>query len=200
MLAHQSIAVTISPEELAQLPIRRFDGPIHLVTTATELEQAVAALSHESVVGFDTETPPTFRKGQSHLPTLVQLATARAAYLCQLKRLPDHAPLRSILENPRVVKAGLALAHDLKELRRVFEFEPCNFVDLGVVAHQAGLKKTGLRNLAGMLLHFRLPKGPRTSNWGRAELTPQQFLYAATDAWVSRELYLRFQHLSLLPA
>lgn len=199
MVAGKNIPLTISPEELAQLPIRRFDGHIQLIHTDRDLDHAAADLQHETVIGFDTETPPTFRKGQSHLPTLVQIATGRSVYLFQLKRLPNPDLLRAALENPRLVKAGLALAHDLQQLRRVFDFQECNIVDLGTVARKAGLQKTGLRNLAGMFLGFRLPKGPRTSNWARVELTAQQLLYAASDAWAPRELYLRFQELDLLP-
>lgn len=198
MLATKGFAVTIAPEDLAQLPIRQFDGRIRLVVSERDLDQAATDIHRETVVGFDTETPPTFRKGQSHLPTLVQIATSRAAYLFQLQRLPDTRLLRDTFENPRLVKAGLALAYDLKELRRVFEFQERNVLDLGQVAHRLGSQKTGLRNLAGMFLGFRMPKGPRTSNWGRAELTAKQILYAATDAWASRELYLRFQKLGLL--
>jgi len=201
MLATKGIAETITPEELAELPIRRYAGPVHLVTSHRELESAAADLHRETVVGFDTETPPIFRKGQAaHLPTLVQMATGRAVYLFPLRHVPDTALLRATLENPRLIKAGLALAHDLKELRRVFEFQEHGALDLGVVAHRIGLKKTGLRNLAGIFLRYRVPKGPRTSNWGRYPLTPQQILYAATDAWVCRELYLRFDRLGLLAA
>lgn len=198
MLAAKGIAVTISPEELAQLSIQRFEGRIQLVTSPADLDQFAADIRHETVIGFDTETPPTFRKGQSHLPTLVQIATGRAAYLFQLRHLPDLKLLRATLENPRLIKAGLALAYDLKELRRVVEFQEQNTLDLGQVAHRIGLKKTGLRNLAGIFLGYRVAKGPRTSNWGRHPLTPQQINYAATDAWICRELYLRFQKLGLL--
>jgi ribonuclease D len=200
MLAAKGIAVTISPEELAQLSIQRFEGRIQLVTSPADLDQFAADIRHETVIGFDTETPPTFRKGQSYLPTLVQIATARAAYLFQLRHLPDTKLLRTTLENPRLIKAGLALAYDLKELRRVVEFQEQNTIDLGQVAHRIGLKKTGLRNLAGIFLGYRVAKGPRTSNWGRHPLTPQQINYAATDAWICRELYLRFQKLGLLDA
>jgi ribonuclease D len=185
---------TISREELALLPVRRYEGRIVVVADAHDLERAMHDIGHEHVVGFDTETPPTFRKGQSHKPTLVQMATAHAAYLFQLRRM-DFAPaLTEVLENAQIIKAGVALADDLRKLKELFPFQERGILDLGKVAQHHGLKQSGVRNLAGMLLGFRITKGPRTSNWSRPTLSPNQIHYAATDAWVCRELYLHFQH------
>jgi ribonuclease D len=104
-----------------------------------------------------------------------------------------------VLSEERIVKAGVALSDDLKALKKLVEFEEKSVVDLGKAAARAGLKQTGVRNLAGLLLGFRIPKGTKTSNWARSKLTGQQIAYAATDAWACRELYLRFQSLSLFP-
>jgi len=188
----------ISREELALLLVRRYEGEIVVVADTHELEQAMHDIRREHVVGFDTETPPTFRKGQSHKPTLVQIATAHAVYLFQLKRLDFSGALTELLESHGIVKAGVALADDLRKLKELFPFEERNILDLGKVAQHHGLKQSGVRNLAGMFLGFRITKGPRTSNWRRSDLSPGQISYAATDAWVCRELYLRFQSLGLL--
>ena len=188
----------ISREEMANLPIRRYEGGVCLVTTPQDRARALADLRHESVVGFDTETRPSFRKGESHPTCLVQAATAGAVYLFQLRR-PDVLPiLAELLAQPRTVKAGVGLAHDLRSLKLVFPFMEKNVLDLGVVARRCGLGQTGLRNLAGIFLGFRVPKGNRTSNWAAAQLSAQQVIYAATDAWVCRELSLRFQSLGLI--
>lgn len=189
---------TISRDDLVQLAVRRYDGPIHLVAAPEELERARLEIHNEQVVGFDTETPPTFRKGQSHLPTLVQIATARAVFLFQLKRLDCSAVLTDVLSSPALIKAGIALDHDLLKLKTVFPFEQKNILDLGTVAQKHGLQQSGIRNLAGLFLGFRITKGPRTSNWGRPDLSHSQIVYAATDAWVCRELYLHFQKLGFL--
>ena len=186
---------TIRREELALLPVRRYEGTICLVTTAEELERAMHDIRREQVVGFDTETPPTFRKGQSHKPTLVQVATAHAAYLFQLQRMDFSRALAEMLENAQIVKTGVALADDLRKLKEVFLFEERGMLDLGKVAQHHGLKQSGVRNLAGMFLGFRITKGPRTSNWRRLDLSPGQINYAATDAWVCRELFFRFRQL-----
>jgi len=187
----------ITREQLAELPMRRYEGRIVVVADAHDLERAMHDIRREHVVGFDTETPPTFRKGQSHQPTLVQVATAHAAYLFQLRRLDFSGALPELLENPGIVKTGVALADDLRKLKEVFPFEEQNVVDLGKIALHHGLKQSGVRNLAGIFLGFRITKGPRTSNWRRLDLSSGQISYAATDAWVCRELYLRFQQLGL---
>ena len=191
---------SISKEDLANLPIRRYEGKVSLVETARELEQAREDIRQERVVGLDTETRPSFKKGESHLPCLVQAATARAVYLFQLSRLDVFPALVELLAKPEIVKTGVGLAYDLRQLKLVFPFNVESVLDLGVIARRRGLGQTGVRNLAGMFLGFRIPKGNRTSNWAAPRLSPAQINYAATDAWASRELYLRFESLGLLPA
>jgi ribonuclease D len=189
---------TISHEEMMGLPIRRYEGEVCLVATPQDLEQALADMLQESVVGFDTETRPAFTKGESHLPCLVQVATARAVYLFQLQRTDFFAVIAELLSAPHIVKSGIALADDLRQLKLLFSFSEKNVLDPGIVARRCGLKQTGLRNLAGIFLRCRIPKGARTSNWAAPRLSAAQITYAATDAWVCRELFLHFQELGLL--
>lgn len=189
---------SISREEMNTLPIRRYEGEVHLVESPAMLERAAADILREAVVGFDTETRPAFRKGESHLPSLAQVATARAVYLFPLQRLDCSGLLGALLGAPHIVNAGIALADDLRQLRQLFEFSPAAALDLGHVARRHGLKQTGLRNLTGIFLGTRIPKGTKTTNWAAPRLSPQQVTYAATDAWACRELYLRFQALGLL--
>ena len=198
-LAFQNATLrSISREELAELPIRRYDGEVRLVLTAGELERAMEDIRNESLVGLDTETRPSFRKGESHPPALAQVATARAVYLFPLRRPDAYGVLKDLLESARTIKAGVALAHDLRELKQLFAFEHRKVTELGVVARRAGYGQTGLRNLAAIFLDIRIPKGSKTTNWAARELTRQQIVYAATDAWVCRELFLRFETLGLL--
>jgi ribonuclease D len=191
---------SISRDEMAALPIRRYEGEVCLVTTPQDLERALADLRQEPVVGFDTETRPSFKKGETHLPCLVQAATARRVYLFQLQDVRVFRVLAELLAETRVVKVGVALANDLRSLKLLFPFVEQNVLDLGVVARRCRLDQTGLRNLAGMVLGVRVPKGARTSNWAAARLSDAQITYAATDAWICRELFLQFQRLGLLQA
>lgn len=188
----------ISREEMANLPIRRYEGEVCVVATSRDLERALADIRRESVVGFDTETRPAFAKGESHPPCLAQAATAGAVYLFQLRQLDVFPVLAELLAQPRIVKVGVALANDLRPLKLLFPFVEQNVLDLGVIARRCSLSQTGLRNLAGIFLGIRIPKGARTSNWAAPRLSAAQITYAATDAWACRELFLQFQSLGLL--
>jgi ribonuclease D len=189
---------TISRGDVNELPIRRYEGPVRLVETPADLEQAMADIRQEAVVGLDTETRPAFRKGESHLPCLTQVATAGAVYLFPLQRIDCSRELAELLADPLIIKAGVSLAHDLRQLKLVFPFEPASVVDLGDAARHGGIGQSGVRNLAANFLSFRIPKGNRTSNWAARRLSPAQITYAATDAWACRELCLRFKELRLL--
>ena len=197
---HNGIVRLISREDMANLPIRRFEGRVWLVATPHDLAHALADIREERVVGLDTETRPAFTKGESYLPCLVQVATARAVYLFQFRELDVYPVLAELLGSPRIVKAGVALAHDLRQLKLVFPFIEKNVLDLGVVARRSGHGQSGVRNLAGSFLGWRIPKGARTSNWAAPRLSSAQMTYAATDAWVCRELFLRFESLGMLRA
>lgn len=192
-----SIARSISREDMANLPIRRYEGEIRTVLTREDLDQALADFRSERVVGLDTETRPSFRKGESYLPALLQAATARAVYLFPLRSADAFPILAELLETPTIIKAGVALAHDLRCLKQLFAFAHTNVIDLGKAAHRYGLDQTGLRNLAGIFLGSRIPKGSKTTNWATRELSRAQMTYAATDAWVCRELFVRFETLGL---
>src|SRR6266571_7935704 len=179
------LARSISREDMAKLAIRRYEGRVCVVATPGDLGEARSDLRQENLVGLDTETRPAFRKGERHLPALVQVATARAVYLFQLRRTEVHPLLAGLLSDARTVKAGVSLKDDLRALKQVFAFEEKNMLDLGLVARRAGLDQTGVRNLAGMLLGFRIPKGTKTSNWAAPQLSAAQIAYAATDAWAA---------------
>jgi ribonuclease D len=187
----------IPHEELMGLPVVRYRGPIRAAASEEDLHRAVQEIRSEHVVGFDTEARPSFRKGKLHAPSLVQIATSHAVHLFQLARLDCSQALAEVLANPTIIKAGVALGRDLADLQKLFPFTPANVVDLGEIAKRRGMEQTGLRNLAGLFLGGRITKGPQTSNWARLNLSPGQLCYAATDAWVCRELYLRFENLGL---
>lgn len=192
------IARRISREDMSDLPIGRYEGSVHLVAAPADLQRAMDDICEESVVGFDTETRPAFRPGESYLPSLVQFATAGAVYLMQVQQHDCSAAVREILSAEKITKVGVSVADDLRNLKKLFEFNESAVVDLGEVARRHGLKQTGVRNLAGIFLGTRVPKGAKTTNWAARRLTAQQIAYAATDAWVCRELYLRFRQLSLV--
>jgi ribonuclease D len=188
----------ISREEVNALPIRRYEGPVHVIAAPGELAPAMDDILQETLVGFDTETRPAFRPGESYPPSLAQVATARAVYLFQVQRPEIAAAVARMLSEEHIVKAGVGMADDLKSLKKVVAFHEKSIADVGTLAQRHGLKQSGVRNLAGLFLGFRIPKGTKTSNWAARTLTPQQIAYAATDAWICRELYLKFKEMQLL--
>jgi ribonuclease D len=188
----------VSRDEVNALPVARWEGEVVMVETARDYERAWENLAGEDSVGWDTETRPSFRVGESYPPSLVQAATARAVYIFPLARMDFSKVVGGLFAEPTIVKAGISVADDLKKLKQVFHFEETSVLDLGHVAKRHGMKQTGLRNLAGVFLGYRITKGAKTTNWAAPRLTAQQIRYAATDAWACRELYLKFRELGLL--
>ncbi len=179
----------LTKDEINLLPIQAWNGPIVLVQDDAALDAALEQLWKEPVLGFDTETRPTFTKGKTCLPALIQLSTADTAYLIQLTHLPFDDRVAELLASPRVLKVGVAIHDDMKALARIHDFTPAGVVDLAALARAKGIQAQGLRTLSANLLGFRISKSAQCSNWENRELSPQQVKYAATDAWVGRELY-----------
>ena len=147
----ESLRRRLSSDEINALPLCHYEGPIHLVRSLEDWEKALPDLQQEQVLGFDTETRPSFRKGRVNTPSLVQLATARAVYLVQLSWWPFGPELAGLLADPAVIKAGVAIGDDMRELARLYPFKPAGMVDLGMVARAHQLTTQGLRTLAANL-------------------------------------------------
>jgi len=185
----------MTKQQINSRPMAKYEGPIHLIQSSEQVEDAVRELEKETLLGFDTETRPTFRVGESYPPALLQLAGERAVYVFQLRYCGLPKPLRRLLATRRIIKAGVALDRDIKELKKLAPYKPAGFVDVGELARQAGCMNHGLRGLATLLLGFRVSKNCQRSNWAQRKLTRAQIEYAATDAWVGRELYHKLQQL-----
>ena len=183
---------SISKAEINDLPLSWYDGEIDLVRTPDELDRALDHLGGEEILGFDTETRPSFRRGESYPPSLVQLAGESRVVIIQLQALGrEWGALPGLFASGHVRKAGIAPRDDVKKLRGLFDFRPDGFHDLSEVARQAGFKQTGLRALAALVFGERVSKSEQVSNWSARELSRSQLLYAATDAWMTRRLYRR---------
>ena len=188
----------LSKTEINSLPLRYYNGPIHIIQTAEQAKKACAILMKEKVLGFDTETRPAFNKGQSYLPSILQMAGTNVVYLFQLSKCGLTDSIINLLSIDDIIKSGVAINQDLIELQQISNFEPAGFIDLGDIARSKGLPHHGLRGLAAYLLNFRISKSGRTSNWSANQLTKKQIKYAATDAWLGRELYLKYKRINVI--
>jgi ribonuclease D len=188
---------TIAKEVVNALPLARYEGPITVIAQSQEVREAVEYLRGETVLGFDTESRPSFRRGDNHPVALLQLAGAERVYLLQLQLLDDLRPILALLADPSIRKAGVAIRDDIRKLQELAPFEPRNFVEISDLSRQLEITNTGLRSLSAIFLGYRVSKGAQVTNWARPDLTQTQISYAATDAWISRMLYLKFAGMGL---
>ena len=190
-----SIKKVISKAEINLLPLGRYEGHIRLVNTQEDLFNAVRELKKERLLGFDIETKPARSRGESYRPSLLQLAGMRAVYIFQLQDLEIPGGIDKLLSEPSILKAGVAIRDDISGLHELFHFEPNGFIELSSLADSLDYENMGLRSLTACLLGFRISKKAQISNWARRNLTNIQMRYAATDAWVGRELYKKLDRI-----
>ena len=188
--------IAISPEEIGRLELAAFSGEIHVIDSlGEEFEKAVRYLKRQKVIGFDTETRPTFSPDQrSNGTALLQLSGAEKAFLFRLRQM-GAIPRRlcDILANPNIVKVGAAIHDDVRGLQRFGGFQPRNFVDLQKIVWEYGIRDKSVKKMTAIILGFKISKAQQLSNWEAERLSESQQRYAATDAWVCREMYLRLQ-------
>ena len=179
----------ISNEQTALLPAIEFRGEIRIIEHERDIDDACRYLSEQPLVGFDTETRPSFRPGVTHRVSLLQLSSPERCYLFRLNKIPLAKPILRLLENRSLPKIGADVAGDLRSLRQIRHFRDGGFVDLQSIAPQWGIEEKSLRKLSAIVLGQRVSKAQRLSNWEAATLTGKQQLYAATDAWVCTRIY-----------
>lgn len=199
-LIDPTVEISIPKASINEFPLCRYDGPIELVHDDAGAQRALEQLRRESVLGFDTESRPVFRRGQSYPPSLLQLAGADRVWLFQLQRMENLDPVFELLSDPAIIKAGVALRDDIKKLNEILPFKDGGFLEISAYTQKVGVVNTGLRSLSAIFLNHRISKGAQVSNWAKTHLAPAQITYAATDAWVSRQLYLRLRQLGVIPA
>tara|TARA_Y100000294_G_scaffold110434_1_gene102395 strand:- start:217 stop:801 length:585 start_codon:yes stop_codon:yes gene_type:complete len=183
----------LEKQEINALPLKTYDGKIFIINRLQDVKTSCDILKKENILGFDTETRPAFQKGEYYTPSIIQLAGEKSVYIFQLHQVGFCKPLKQLLSNRGVLKCGVAIKHDLSQLNLLSEFIPRGFVDLGELARKSLVPHHGLRGLAAYFLHFRISKQAQLSNWNVKTLKKKQIIYAATDAWLGRELYLKFK-------
>ena len=183
--------ISVSPEEIGALELASFPGEIVVVDTEGDAyHRALRYLKRQKVLGFDTETRPTFSPDQHPSGTaLLQLSGSGKAFLFRLKTLGLPRPLASILANPAITKVD-----DVRGLQKLCKFVPKGFVDLQNIVWEYGIRDKSVKKMTAIILGVKISKAQQLSNWEAEKLSDSQQRYAATDAWVCREMYQKLLH------
>lgn len=182
--------IAISKEAVAEMPVVDYHGEIVVVDTQVKAAAALRELSRHRVVGFDTETKPSFHRGRSHNVALMQLATEDCCFLIRLNKIGFPLALRSFLENPEIIKVGLSVHDDFSVMRRVVDdLDPQGFIDLQEYVKYFHINDISLQKIYAIIYGEKISKNQRLTNWEAETLTEQQQKYAAIDAWACLRLY-----------
>lgn len=175
------------------MPLTVFGGRIHTIDTPEQAALALDKLREHKMVGIDTETKPTFTRGQHHKVALLQISTLDDCYLFRLNKLGLPPELGVFLSDKKIKKIGLALKDDFVGLNRHHKFKPENIVDLQKIVKDYGILELGLQKMFAVVFGEKVSKSQRLTNWELPELSEQQQLYAATDAWAVLKIYLQLK-------
>jgi len=181
----------LSRDYVNSLPIIRFEGDVIMVTNEEQAEEAVSLLMEETLVGFDTESRPSFTRGKSYPISLIQFSTRYRAYLIQIKKTGFSDKLVDFLEDASIQKIGVGIKNDIEKMQELRDFNAAGFVDLSTIASEKGIIQVGLRGLTARYMEHRITKTAQKTNWALPQLTRKQQIYAASDAWICLELYPR---------
>ena len=193
LLVKEMFKESITPKELEALEFASFPGNIIVIdSVGAEFNRAVTYLRSQKVIGFDTETRPTFTPSQPRYDvSLLQLSGPDKAFLFRVNKIGMHRRLCNLLASDKVVKVGAAIHDDIRGLQKLHEFMPAGFVDLQKIGCEWGIRDKAVKKMAAIILGFRISKTQQLSNWEAENLSESQCKYAATDAWVCREMYLK---------
>ncbi len=184
----------IPSEILQELAVKKFEGKIYLIDNNNNINFAFNSLKKETILGFDTETKPAFKKGVYNKVSLLQLSTKNEAFLFRLNKIGLPKQIAQILADYSIIKTGVAINDDLKGLKKLRNFIPGGFIELQKYTDNFGIEDNSLKKITGNVLGFRISKGARLTNWENKTLTDIQLKYAATDAWVAYEIYKKLSN------
>ncbi|MPQ46083.1 3'-5' exonuclease domain-containing protein 2 [Marinifilum sp. N1E240] len=180
---------SITSEEANKMPLKAFEGEIILIDQYEDLMEAVQYLKKYDILGFDTETRPSFKKGKVNDVALLQLAANSKTFLFRINKIGLPSELTDLLKDPEIMKVGAAIKDDIRGLQKLNDFDANGFLELQDYVSNFGIESFSLKKLSAIVLNFRISKRQQVSNWEASELSPGQLRYAATDAWVSLKIF-----------
>ncbi|MBR2167460.1 MAG: 3'-5' exonuclease domain-containing protein 2 [Paludibacteraceae bacterium] len=189
----------IAKDLIQWLPVIRFDGEVYIIDKEEKIEEAIAYLRAQKILGVDTESRPSFKRGVHYPTALVQIATDERCYLFRLSHIGMPQELADIFADNAICKVGLAFKDDINGLRRLRNFKPANCVDLQSIAGRWGILDLGLQKMYAICFGRKISKSQQLTNWENAQLTPEQARYASTDAWATLRIYKELMATEPLP-
>lgn len=185
----------ITDSEIQELPLFSYEGEVIIVDSMEIFNQINPELFLDNIWGFDTETKPCFQKGAANNTpvSLLQISSAEKTYLFRLNKLKIQKEIIRLFASPAYTKVGVSIRDDLKSLKKLHNFAPAGFIDLQDMAKLYGITDMSLKKLAAIVLGVRISKAQQLSNWAAEELNEKQIRYAATDSWISREIYVKLK-------
>jgi len=193
MSNHLKYKKAISKEEISELELSKYSGNIILVENKEALNNAAQEIKKCHILGIDTETKPSFKKGKLNPVALLQIATDKCVYIIRLNKVALSKDFAEIFQSQDIIKVGIAVIDDFKDLKKMIPFTPHKVIDLNLLAPKLGFENIGAKKLSALVLGFRISKRQQVSNWEAEPLSQAQIDYAATDAWICREVYLRIK-------
>lgn len=187
----------ISKEELKDYPKTAFKGKIFVIENMKQYGAALDMLKGHKILGFDTETRPSFKKGKTNKLALLQLSTENEAFLFRVNKIGLPSEILQLMSSKIIIKVGLGLKDDLQKLKQTAHFNANGFIDLQEIVENYGINDKSLKKVSAIVLGHKISKNQQLSNWESKELTEAQQLYAATDAWICLKIY---QKLSSTPS
>ena len=191
----QDLYQNIDKNIIPKLPRFNFSGKIVVIQGQFEAQRAVNALMKQTMLGIDTETRPSFKKGKENNVALLQVSSENLCFLFRLNSLGLCKPIVSLLEAENVYKIGLSLKDDIFRLSKIQKFTPNSFIDLQDYVKRFGIEDMSLQKIFANVFRLKISKNARLSNWEADILTEVQKLYAATDAYACLKLYKHLKKL-----
>lgn len=182
-------AENVTIEAINVLPLYQFSGGIFIIDTYEKLDHYLPLIKEQKILGFDTETKPSFKKGKVNPVSLLQLTSSTQAFLIRINKIGLPKEIVDILVDNKVQKIGLAIKDDITILKKIAGFEPTSFIDLQNYVGDFGIEARSLKKITAIVLNKRISKSQQVTNWERDELSEAQQIYAATDAWACLQVY-----------
>lgn len=185
----------IDSDEINKLPQYFFEGEIKIINKPEEIESAINEIKKANIVGFDTETKPSFRKHESNLPCLIQIAANESVYLFRINKCGFSDSFDEIFSNKNILKVGVGIRDDIKNLNKIRKFTPNSFLDLQNYAERFEIEEKSFSKLMAIIFKVKISKRQRVTNWASEELSQPQINYAATDAWGALKMFEKLHFL-----